>query len=156
MTIRGIGKRLEYIVAPYAVITIILTYVFYPIFSFKVTNYIRLLIPGILLLTTGLSLHIIAAYQMIKGFTNKKLVTNGMFAISRNPMYNTIIFLIIPGISLLINSWLAITSSVLMLVLFLLFIKEEDQYLTENFKEEYLKYKKKVGLFLPKTINFKQ
>ncbi len=151
LTIRGIGKKLELIAAPWTLIAIAAGFVFYPAFVIA-ENSRLLLIAGLILLAAGLVLHVISAVQMYKGFTAKRLVTTGMFAFSRNPMYLTVIFMILPGLALVLNSWLIFSSSVLMLVLFLVLIGEEDRYLAAAFGGEYEEYKKKTGLFIPRIL----
>ena len=156
MTIRGIGKKLELFTVPYGIITIILTFILRPLFNINFIQYSILLYIGIPLFILGIILHIISAVTMVKGFKKEILLATGMYSISRNPMYSTFIFLIIPGISLIINSWLVLTSSLVMFILFIIFIHEEEQYLEEKFGKEYINYKNKVGLLLPKIHSKKE
>ncbi|MCG8572205.1 MAG: isoprenylcysteine carboxylmethyltransferase family protein [Spirochaetes bacterium] len=152
MTMRGIGKKLEYIGIPYGVLCVFLTFFFQPVFFITKQFNIYLFSVGLVLLIIGLIGHVIAAVAMVKGFKEKKLLTSGIFALSRHPMYTTLILFIIPGTGLLINSWLFLTGVVLLLILFFLFIKEEEQYLREKFAEEFVEYKKKTGILLPKIF----
>ncbi|HEY5407029.1 MAG TPA: isoprenylcysteine carboxylmethyltransferase family protein [Ginsengibacter sp.] len=72
------------------------------------------------------------------------LQTNGVYNISRNPMYVSLA-LIYLGLSCLIGNWWNI---ILFPLLFLLFeqyiIKSEEKYLERRFGQEYLNYKSKV------------
>ena len=55
----------------------------------------------------------------------------------------------VPGIALLVNSWLALTVPVVMYILLRLMVRKEEAYLEERFKEEYLAYKRSTPAVLP-------
>lgn len=151
MTIRGIGIKLERIGVPYLICTLITSYLLRPLFSFGITDFSRIAV-GLTLLIPGAILHIIAAVTMLRGFKKGELLTRGLFRMSRNPMYATMIFLIIPGLSLLCNSWLLLPSIPLMLLIFFSNIHEEEQYLEKTFGEAFKSYKQKTGILLPKLF----
>ena len=67
------------------------------------------LIAAVGLMALGLSLVLYSGLQVVKGVNEKRLITGGPFKLVRNPMYSAYIFLIIPGLSLLINSWIFLT-----------------------------------------------
>jgi protein-S-isoprenylcysteine O-methyltransferase Ste14 len=60
--------------------------------------------------------------------------------------------LIIPALSLILNSWLVLTSGIVGFILFKLFIKSENYELEKFFGEDYLNYKKKTPEFFPFPI----
>lgn len=151
MTIRGIGPKLEHIGIPYLICTLLISHLFHPLFSFGIGEYSRVFL-GLLFLIPGAILHIIAAATMLKGFKKGKLLTEGIFRLSRNPMYATLIFLIIPGFSLLCNSLLLLPAIPLMLFIFFINIHEEEQYLEEHFGEEFTQYRERTGLLFPKLF----
>jgi protein-S-isoprenylcysteine O-methyltransferase Ste14 len=59
-------------------------------------------------------------------------------------MYASYLLLIIPGICLLFNSWLVLSTVVINYILFSVFIKREHRYLEEKFGSEYEEYLEKV------------
>ena len=71
-------------------------------------------------------------------------MTDGLYKFVRNPMYAAYLILIIPGISLLFNSWLALTTVILNYVLFSFMVEREYQYLRDKFGKEYEDYLAKV------------
>jgi len=150
MTIRGIGKIFERAALPYLILTIILSFIFKKFFSFLPETNFFLVITGFFSLTAGVVLLFLSMVQMAKAYNEQRLETKGMYSICRNPMYSSIIFLIIPGLSLILNSWFVLTTSIISYILVIVFIDEENQYLSRKFGEEYLKYKRKTGLLLPK------
>lgn len=77
------------------------------------------------------------------------LVTQGPFAIIRNPLYTANIF-IYTGIGIMTNSlfpYLQIIGIIYFLVQYYCIIIAEEEYLEKYFGEKYLKYKKSVGRF---------
>jgi protein-S-isoprenylcysteine O-methyltransferase Ste14 len=72
------------------------------------------------------------------------LVTNGVFAHVRNPMYSGMALLLV-GIALLIaNDWLVLTTIVCMLVIHFGVVLREERYLEVKFGEPYRAYKAHV------------
>jgi protein-S-isoprenylcysteine O-methyltransferase Ste14 len=80
----------------------------------------------------------------------QELVTTGIYSFSRNPM-QTGIYLVFFGIGLLTGS-LALTFifTPLFIILMTIYVKKvEEKELEMQFGQQYLDYKKKVGLYLP-------
>lgn len=76
------------------------------------------------------------------------LQTTGIYAITRNPMYLGLA-LLYTGVALLIANWWAIILlPVLVLIVTLLIIKPEEDYLERAFGLPYLQYKAKVRRWL--------
>lgn len=73
-----------------------------------------------------------------------KIVVNGPFRFTRNPLYVSLL-LLYAGIAILVNTLWCI---LLLPVLFVIFnrgvVNREEKYLEQKFGEEYLQYKKRV------------
>lgn len=72
------------------------------------------------------------------------LLKSGPYAFSRNPMYVgwTLIYL---GISLAANSfWILVLLPIVLLYIHFMDIRKEEQYLDEQFGDEYRQYRKQV------------
>ena len=79
---------------------------------------------------------------------SSKLVSSGIYAYSRNPIYLGW-FVVLVGMGLTNTSFLALIVSLLMIfLLYWLVIVEEESYLESKFGEEYLQYKKNVRRWL--------
>lgn len=76
-----------------------------------------------------------------------ELITTGIYKISRNPAFVGFDLMYI-GTSLVISNIVLIILSLICIILMHLQIKEEEKFLTETFKDEYLEYKKKVKRYL--------
>jgi protein-S-isoprenylcysteine O-methyltransferase Ste14 len=127
----------------YLAITIVISYLAYPDFRI-IQNRLYIILPGIAFILIGALMVISCARKLLKSFDNNKLMTDGLYQIFRNPMYVAYMIFIIPGIALLFNSWLALTTVIINYVLFSLFIRKEHNYLKEKFGNDYEEYCKKV------------
>ena len=91
----------------------------------------------------------IAGRALLQAYNRDTLVTTGVYAICRNPLYANIIFTLLPAIALVCNSWLMLTSSVVMYILTRLCIRREEVYLENRFGQAYLDYRKRTNALFP-------
>jgi protein-S-isoprenylcysteine O-methyltransferase Ste14 len=106
---------------------------------------------GIVPLSIGIYLNLVADHVFKKRATTVKpyeestaLVTDGVFSISRHPMYLGMVLLLL-GLALLLGS----LSPFVVVVVFgiameKVFIKVEEKMMQETFGAQYVKYKEKV------------
>ncbi len=113
-------------------------------------RYIALFVAGF-----GLLLVLIAFLQLntnISPFPSPKkgakLVTSGVFAFARHPIYSGILFMAF-GISFWLNSGYKLIISILLFLLFYLKSRYEEEQLQKSFPE-YVFYKRQTGRFFPK------
>jgi len=115
------------------------------------------LIPGILLSAVGFCFWIyVTHYMHIQGsFSSKKeLCTDGPFKYIRHPMYVSI-YIMIAGIGLLFFSWMWFVLMLAFVPIWFAVCKMEENQMTEIWKEKYLGYKRKTGMFFPR-VNLKR
>lgn len=106
---------------------------------------------GLLLLTIGFLIRVWATYYfylnkmgVIRLKPQEKLITEGPFALSRNPLYlggNIFIFF---GAVFVLGSPSGVVLTFVVIFLTNLMIKREEKQLEQTFGEEWLRYKKKV------------
>jgi protein-S-isoprenylcysteine O-methyltransferase Ste14 len=145
----GIGPKIAIILLPWLAASIILSRMPEKYFEYITGNSYILHISGIVLMVVGLVFYFATARLLLKGLKETRLITSGPYSICRNPLYVSLLLLIIPALSLILNSWLVLTSSLVGFILFKLFIKSEDRELEKFFGEDYLKYKRKTPEFFP-------
>lgn len=78
-----------------------------------------------------------------------KLIKNGPFGIIRHPLYVSYI-LILAGLSLILLSYWLLIPTLFIIIGIYPTAKAEENNLIEQFGEEYIEYKKNVGMFFPK------
>ncbi len=145
----GIGPIFASLSIGYGMIMLLLTRYFYPIFQIKVAPYHLLAIFGITLVVIGIPFFIISVVTVMRAYNADSLVTSGIFRCCRHPLYASWVVFIVPGIVLLVNSWIGLTTPVFMFVILRIFVNKEETYLEGVFGSEYLDYKRKVPCILP-------
>lgn len=141
-----IGSRVARILLPWLAISVIISVLYKNLFIIS-TNSNLLMVIGIIMLILGSILYITNVRLTLKGIKELRLVTNGAYRFCQNPLYSSIIFLMIPALSLMMNSWLVLTSSIVAYIVFKFYIKDEQDELEKVFGEEYLEYKRKTSEF---------
>ena len=108
---------------------------------------------SILLLLIGLSVIFIPVFQFIKSKTTinpqnfknvNKLVSSGIFKISRNPMYLGMLIIIISTVVYYFNYFSAFTPFIFYFWINEFQIKREEKKLEDKFGPDYKKYKSKT------------
>ena len=117
---------------------------------FKVLK-IPFIILAVLLILIGIIMWILAVFKVKidKQILENKLATNGIYGLSRNPIYAA--FLIINSGILLItyNLYLLILPFFYYLFLTVLLIHTEEKWCLDKFGAEYISYMKKVNRIIP-------
>jgi len=129
------------------------------VFLFHLPWYLSFVYPfGIPIGTILIIFGIWSIYLGIKGLRlvystsgykkGESLVTTGIYAYTRNPMYF--------GATIMIFGWFLIfpftfilTSAILFLLLFYITAKSEEKQLIQRYGKKYLTYKRKVPFFVP-------
>ena len=144
MSMMGVGGKIAVVLVMYLAIAITLDIIFAPVFRIADTHYAVTLIVGIALAAVGFALNLAAALPMMKAHKEERLAKTGLYRLFLNPMYVFQIFVTLPGIFLIINSWLAMSAVIPAYIAYRIFVREEYRYLEGRFGEEYSDYRKTV------------
>jgi len=129
---------------------IILQFIYPLSFSFK-QLYEIFIFGGVVLIILGLAFIILAHRELSKysqptdpGYPTNKLVTTGVFSISRNPLYLGGVCVVF-GIGLSLNiGWILILLLPSLIACHYILVMPEEKYLTAMFGEEYHIYSNSV------------
>lgn len=147
----GVGPKIGVVLIPWLAISIVLSCASdYFIYSHQYSA--DLLLAGSVLLILGLIFYFTSVRLLLNGLKDQRLVTGGTFSLCQNPLYASFILFIIPALSLMLNSWLVLTSSLAGFILFKFYIHREYQDLEKFFGEDYLKYKREIPEFFPLPV----
>ncbi len=143
MTLMGIAWKILVVLIVSLAITAGIHYLLAP--SLQITDDTHtLVIVAAAMVIAGFGLNLAAALGMMRAHKKGLLATGGLYAVFLNPMYTFQVFVTVPGLLLLFNSWIIMLSAVPLIIAFEVFKKEEEAYLHEKFADQYLDYRKKV------------
>lgn len=147
----GIGPIIGAVALPWLAVAIFLTQRYPGSFAILSNASAILFYAGIFLLLSGAAFYLLTIPPLLKGLKNTRLITTGTFALCCNPLYASVILMIIPGIALMMNSWLVLSVSIVAYILFRIFIRKEYAEMEDFFGEEYRKYRLQTPSFFPFT-----
>jgi LPXTG-motif cell wall-anchored protein len=143
---RGVGPRIMLITAP-----VLATAVFFEIKSAPFAEIVpgknvEATVIGWIWFMVGITAFVATLAQFISNFPKGKLITTGMFACSRNPIYSCWIIFILPATGMICNNWIFLASALLMGLATTFLVRKEELQLLKCFGRKYYEYKKRVGL----------
>ncbi len=149
MSIFGIGPWFVLLSAIYTIAAITIRAQDPHFFQIPYVPHWVLVLMGVLLLAVGLPFFGFALAQLIRGFPAGKLFTNGVYGRCRHPVYGAWVVFNVPGMVLIINSWLGLVVPVLMYVTLRLLVRQEEESLEQIFGDEYREYRNRTPAVFP-------
>ena len=146
----GVGPKWGIAGASYFAVALVLHVIAYPRFAISQVPYQVLATVGGLMVGIGASCYIAAARTLRRSMKQGKLVTTGPYAIVRHPLYASNILLTVPGIALLVSSWLLLTVPPFMYVMLRIWVSAEEEALQERFGHEYEQYRRRTNIIFPR------
>ena len=147
----GVGPVIVYGQVLITAVAIWLTYVFDVSFA----SFDALKLPfgavGILFILFGLYLDVSAKYKskIFKHVEENKLITDGVYAYTRNPVYSGWFLICVGAIFITNNLLLFIVPVICWMYMTIFLIKTEEVWLKELYGQEYIAYCKKVNRCIP-------
>lgn len=149
MNFFGAGPKIGSIALPWLAASIILTLVFRDTFRFFDDENRILFYTGMAILAIGIAFYFMTVPLLLKGLKEGRLVKTGTFSLCCNPLYAAIILMIVPGIALMMNSWLILTTTIAGYIVFKSFIRSEYTEMENIFGDEYRNYRARTPEFFP-------
>ncbi|HPE77500.1 MAG TPA: isoprenylcysteine carboxylmethyltransferase family protein [Draconibacterium sp.] len=151
---RGVGPRIMLATAPVLVAAILFEIKSAPFTEIATVRSAESAVIGWIWLITGLAAFIATMIQFISNFPKGELITTGMYAVSRNPIYSCWIIFILPATGMICNNWIFFAAALVMGIVTTFLVREEEVQLLKCYGEKYYEYKNRVGLIfsLPQKI----
>lgn len=118
-------------------------------------DHLAALLAGIVILVLAAFLGASAIYVMARaktpiepGHTPAKLVTWGPFRFTRNPLYVTLLLILIAVGFMMSSLWFAIGAVMLLVLLDRLIVAREEQVIRQHFGDQYTEYLSRVRRWL--------
>lgn len=145
---RGVGPRIILTTAPLLAAAIFFEIKAAPFTEIVSVKSAEAIIIGWIWLIAGLFFFIAALAQFIINFPKGKLITTGVYAFSRNPIYASWVVFILPATGIICNNWLFFAAALTMGIATSLLVRREEMQLLKVFGKQYAAYKLKVGCII--------
>ena len=145
----GIAPVFAALSISYGLMTLSVSRYFHPVFQIGFVPYSYLAILGVIIILIGVPFWIIAVRTVMRAYNAGELVTGGVYRCCRHPVYSSWVVFIVPGIALLVGSWIGLTTPIFMYFILRILVKKEEAYLENLFGSKYIEYKKSVPCILP-------
>jgi protein-S-isoprenylcysteine O-methyltransferase Ste14 len=149
MTLFGCGPKLALLCLPYVILSLIVMYKYPGFFDLRFLDSTFSKVLGFIWLGLGVIYWMYSAIFFLKYFKPGYLITQGPFALCRNPIYSSIIVFIIPSLALIFHSGLIFSISLVLYIGFKISIHGETNVLRRIFGEDYEIYEKSVNEIIP-------
>ena len=149
MSFWGVGPAIGMPTACYAAAALVATVEWPAAFAIAVLPYPYLATAGGTLLAIGVAWYAVAVRTVHQAYGEKRLVTDGIYALCRHPIYAGWVLLILPALGLLMNSWLLLSTALVMYVLTRIHVRREEEDLEARFGDRYLHYKRRTNAIFP-------
>jgi protein-S-isoprenylcysteine O-methyltransferase Ste14 len=107
------------------------------------------MVLGAALIVWGVAFYAAAAVTVMRAYNADTLLTHGVYARCRHPVYAAWAVFILPGAFIVGNCWLGLVLSFGLCRLVPALAVKEDEYLEERFGEAFRTYRKRVPAVLP-------
>ena len=141
----GAGDKIMGFSLPFSLAGLVLN-VLYPVW-FTMNTGVTGIIIGAIMLVLGIPFWLISVVQMIKHVPKNQLITQGPFRLVLHPIYTSVALLVIPGISLVLDTWLGFAIGATLYIISRIFRIQEEKKLNVIFPGAYQDYRSKV--FIP-------
>jgi protein-S-isoprenylcysteine O-methyltransferase Ste14 len=149
MTPWGIGPRLMLTCLVPALFSLALSKWLSPLFEYPFPDAAMKIPLAVALVSGGVLFWVCSVVTIMKAYSEKRLCTSGVYGLCRHPVYASWVLFILPGLSLLFDSWLFLASPLVMYSALCTHAPVEDRYLEDLFGEEYTRYRERVPAVLP-------
>ena len=140
----------------YAILIFFIDHLYGSIFEIDFISNRVSIVLAIVMLCIGISLYIAVLKGLKAAYKKHELVKTGFFSICRNPLFAVVIYLLLPGLLLLFDSWILLTIPCFMYVMFKVFINREEHLMEKEFGQDYVAYKNNTSQLFPKLWNYKK
>ena len=140
----GSGDRVVGLAAPFVVVGVAANILWPAVFRMGSDR--GGLIAGLALLVVGVPVWLTSVAQVLVNVPRKRLITSGPFAVLLHPLYTSVALLVLPGLGLLLDTWLGPAVGVILYVSTRLYAGAEETLLAKYFPTEYPAYRARVLL----------
>jgi len=146
----GVGLAVSLVTLAWGAAALAVHLAWYPAFAME--GVLRTVLAGVggAMVLAGIPLYVWALRHFNRAWRRGELATAGPYARCRHPIYAAWIFLITPGVCLLVGSWLVLTAPGVMYAATRLLVGREERAMAARFGQTWRAYRKRTGRFWPR------
>jgi len=145
----GVGLQWALPTTVYFVAAVIVHFSAYPRFAIAQLSPTACAGAGVPLILLGACTYAAAFVSLRRGLRKGTLVTHGLYAVTRHPLYASSILLILPGVALVFGSWLLLPMPVVAYVAFRVFLSAEEEDLHKQYGDDFARYRDTTNALFP-------
>jgi len=145
----GVGPKWALPTTLYFIAGVIVHFTAYPRFVITQLSPVTCAVTGTSLVLLGACMYAAAWVSLRRGLSNGTLVTQGLYAIMRHPLYASSIFFILPGVALAFRSWLLLPMPVVAYVALRICLSAEDDDLHKQYGDDFARYRDTTNALFP-------
>ena len=141
----GNGSKIGLLALPFLVVGLVLNIAFPSLFSVGGPPSV-LTVISIVALVPGVVVWIWSVLLILTKIPQRKLITNGPYALVKHPLYTGVALLVLPWIGFLLDSWLGVVIGIVVYLGSRLYSPEEEAALSKIFGTAWEEYCQKVRI----------
>lgn len=141
----GSGDKIGLFTLPFVLLGVLLN-MLYPAFFSVGAPSLLVRVPALLLLIPGVTVWIWPVLLIITKVPQQYLITTGPYALVKHPLYTGVVLLVLPGLGLLLNTWVGILIGITLYIGSRLFAPEEEKLLAKTFGTTWEEYRQQVKI----------
>ena len=145
----GVGPRIILSALAYAAVAGTATWLWPGVCLLGWLPYPVVRIVSAILFLLGIPFWLTAVVTVMRAYHHDRLLTTGVFALCRHPVYSAWIVMLLPALALFTRSWPLLFTPFVAYAAFKSLIHVEDDYLVERFGRAYLDYRARVSEIIP-------
>src|SRR4030042_7161166 len=115
------------------------------------TDNVYLLSVGVIVIFCSILIFITASLQLQKAVNQRKIAFRGPYIYIRHPIY-TSIYILTFGLGFIFFAWLWFVVMIAFIPLWYLESKKEEEEMIKLHNQEYIDYRQRTGMFLPRIF----
>jgi protein-S-isoprenylcysteine O-methyltransferase Ste14 len=140
----GSGDRIMALTLPFLVVGVVANILWPSVFRLGFAT--GGLIAALVLLVIGVPVWLWSVALILVRVPQKKLITGGPFAVIPHPLYTSVALLVLPGVGLLLDTWVGIAVGAVLYASSRIFSPAEDRILEKYFPGEYPAWRRRLLL----------
>jgi protein-S-isoprenylcysteine O-methyltransferase Ste14 len=140
----GSGDKIGLLVLPFLIVGLALAILIPPSIALPQSDAVR--VVGIVLLVPGIVIWAWSAVLILTNVPRRKLITGGPFRLVKHPLYTGVALLVLPGLGLILGTWLGIAFGIILYAASRAFSPEEERTLSKEFGAAWDEYAESVLL----------